>query len=174
MQLELKDAMKKEIQKMHSVEVQLADALKMLAHMAQNPELKQALETHRNETVDQAKRLETISDRMGWPAVGIASQTIKGLQMETLEDLGGAEPGPVTDVIIIDAAQKSEHLEIAAYGTLIAFARRMGDAQAADLLAQSLQEEKDADARLTKIAESGVNAQAISAPTPPTVPTIPA
>ena len=173
MQLALKDAMKKEIQKMHSVETQLADALKMLAKMAQDPDLKQALEDHRTETVEQAKRLETISDRMGWPAVGVASQTIRGLQLETLEGLGGVEPGPVTDIVIIDAAQKSEHLEIAAYGTLMTLARQMGDDEAAGLLAQSLKEEKSADEKLSKIAESGANAAAVAAPPPP-VPTIPA
>ena len=173
MQLELKDATKKEVQKMHSVEHQLADALKMLAKMAQNPQLKQALEDHRIETVEQAKRLETISAKMGWPAVGVPCIVTKAMAMETLQDLNGVEPGPVTDALIIGAAQKSEHLEIASYGTLIALARQMGDSEAASLLQKSLDEEKAADAKLTEIAEAAVNPAAVAAPTPPTVPTVP-
>ena len=173
MQLELKDATKKEVQKMHSVEHQLADALKMLAKMAQNPSLKQALEDHRAETVEQAKRLETIAAKMGWPAVGVPCIVTKAMAMETLQDLNGVEPGPVTDVLIIGAAQQSEHLEIASYGTLMTLAKQMGDTETAGLFEQSLNEEKAADAKLTKLAESGVNQAAISAPTPPTVPTVP-
>ena len=164
MQIGLKDAMKKEVQKMHSVEVQLADALKMLAKMAQNADLKKAFDDHRMETIQQAKGLETIAAQMGWPAVGVASLSIKALTTETLEGLGGVEPGPVTDVLLIDAGRKSEHLEIAGYGTLIALARRMDDEATAGLLDQSLQEEKAADDRLTKIAESAFDDAAAALP----------
>ncbi|CAN5369692.1 ferritin-like domain-containing protein [soil metagenome] len=152
--------MKHEVQKLYHVETTLADALKMLSKMAQNPELKQALDMHRVETVGHIGRLQKICGKMGWDPIGVPSPTIKAMAMETLTSLNGAEPGPVTDALIIASAQKSEHLEIASYGTARTLARQMGDEEVADLLGQTLEEEKKADAKLTAIAESGINQQA--------------
>jgi ferritin-like metal-binding protein YciE len=162
MQLEFSEMMKKEFQRLHSLEWQLLDALKMLAHSAQNPELKQALEDHRKETAVHLERLETIGSRLGIPVIGLPNLPMKALSLELLEDWGGAEPGPVTDAMIIAAAQKGEHLEMAWYGTMRSFCQRIGDGEAVSLLEQTLEEEKRADALLTRIAESSVNPSAVS------------
>lgn len=162
MRLELHESMKHEIQKLYQVETTLADGLKMLSKMAQSPDLKQALETHRSETVVHAQRIQQICDKMGWNPVGMPSPTIKAMAMETLVSLNGAEPSPLTDALIIASAQKSEHFEIASYGTARTLARQMGDEEAANLLGQTLEEEKKADEKLTQIAESGINQQAVA------------
>jgi ferritin-like metal-binding protein YciE len=162
MQLTFSEAMKKEFQRLHSLEWQLFDNLKMLAGVAQNPELKQALETHREETRVHLERLETIGARMGIPVIGLPNLPMKALSVELLEDWGGAEPGPVTDAMIIGAAQKGEHLEMAWYGMMRSFCQQAGDMEAVALLEQSLEDEKRTDEILSRIAESGVNQQAAS------------
>lgn len=156
------EMMKNHLQKLYSIEVQLADGLKMLCKMAQNPDLKSGLEKHRTQTEEHARRIERICGKMGWPAIGLTSKTLKAMQMEVAEELNGADPSPVVDAIIIGAGQISEHIEIAAYGAAIALAKQLGDQESAELLRQTLQEEKDADEILTKLAESGINQNAIN------------
>lgn len=162
MQLTFSEAMKKEFQRLYNLEWQLYDALKMLAGAAQNPELKQALEAHREETRVHMERLETIGARLNLPVVGLPNLPMRALSLELLEDWGGAEPGPVTDAMIIGAAQKGEHLEMAWYGLMRSFCRQAGDQEAVSLLEQSLEEEKRTDDLLTRIAEAGVNQNAAS------------
>ncbi|RYG39530.1 DUF892 family protein [bacterium] len=164
MRLDFEESMKREIQKLYQVETTLMDALKMLAKMAENPQLKEALEMHRGETETQAQRLQQIAAKMGWSVIGVPSLTIKAMALETLESLNGALPGPVTDALIIASAQKSEHFEIASYGTARTLALQMGDQAAADLLGQSRDEEKRADEKLSQIAEAGINQAATDIP----------
>jgi ferritin-like metal-binding protein YciE len=162
MQLEFSDAMKKEFQRLHSLEWQLFDNLKMLAGASQNPELKQLLERHREETGVHLQRLETIGAQLGFPVIGLPNLPMKALGVELLEDWGGAEPGPVTDAMIVGAAQKGEHLEMAWYGMLRNWCQQLGHTEAVSLLEQSLEDEKRADEALSRIAESGVNQSAAS------------
>lgn len=154
--------MRKEFQRLYNLEWQLYDALKMLSGSAQNRELRDLLEAHRAETKTQMDRLDLIGTRHGIPMIGLPNLPMKALAVELLEDWGGAEPGPVTDAMIIGAAQKGEHLEIAWYGMLRNWCLREGYDEAADLLQQSLDEEKATDQRLTEIAEAGVNQTAAS------------
>lgn len=156
MQLPFSEALKKELQRCHSLEWQLFDALKMLAGLAQNQELKQALENHRTETGVHLERLETIGSRLGIPVVGLPNLPMKALALELLEDWGGAEPGPVTDAMIVEAAQKGEHMEMAWYGMLRSWCECIGEQECANLLQQTLDEEKKADELLTQLSE-GIN-----------------
>lgn len=157
MQLPFSEALKKEIQRCHSLEWQLFDALKMLAGSAQSPELKQALERHREETAVHMQRLEQIGSRLGINVIGAPNLPVRALAVELLEDWGGAEPGPVTDAMIVEAAQKGEHLEIAWYGTLRSWCKAIGEDECAALLEQTLEEEKKADELLNQLAEGGIN-----------------
>jgi ferritin-like metal-binding protein YciE len=157
MQLPFAEILKKEFQRCHSLEWHLYDSLKMLAGTAQSPELKQALEQHREETAVHMQRLEQIGARLGFSVIGVPNLPARALAVELLEDWGGAEPGPVTDAIIIEAAQKGEHLEIAWYGMLRSWCKAIGEQECADMLQQTLDEEKKADELLNQIAESGVN-----------------
>lgn len=174
MQLTFSEALKKEFQRCHSLEWQLFDNLKMLAGTAQNPELKQALEKHREETRVHMERLETIGAKLGIPVIGLPNLPMRALALELLEDWGGAEPGPVTDAMIVEAAQKGEHLEIAWYGMLRSWVQQLGDVEAVSLLEQTLEEEKRTDELLTKLAESGINQAAAATRTPQTTPAVPA
>ena len=173
MQIEYKDAMKKEFQRLHSLEWHLYDNLKLLAGISQNPELKAGLEKHREETAVHMQRLESIGARHGFSVIGMPNLPARALAVEFLEDWGGAEPGPVTDALIIGGAQKGEHLEIAWYGFMRSLCQKMGDEESAALLQQTLDEEKRTDEELSRIAETIVNPSAASAPTPPTVPVLP-
>lgn len=168
MQLEFFDAMKKEFQRLHSLEWHLFDNLKMLEGAAQNPDLKVALARHRDETAVHMQRLEGLGHQLGFPVIGMPNLPARALAVELLEDWGGAEPGPVTDAMIIGAAQKGEHLEMAWYGFLRSLCQRAGAIDAVEILDQNLEDEKRADQILTDIAEAGVNQAAASTPPPPT------
>lgn len=157
MELTFKEAMKKEFQRLHSLEWHLFDNLKLLAGISQNPELKQLLETHREETGVHLQRLEQIGARLGFSVIGMPNLPARALAVEFLEDWGGAEPGPVTDAMIIGGAQKGEHLEMVWYGMLRDWCRALGDEESAGLLEQTLEEEKRADEILSRLAEAGVN-----------------
>ena len=104
MQLEFSESMKHELQRLYQVEFTLADGLKMLAKMAHSPELKGALEQHQRETEVHLERIRQICAKMGWSPVGMPSPTIKAMALETLLSLNGADPGPVTDALIIASA----------------------------------------------------------------------
>lgn len=160
--MEFKDMMKTEILKLYSIETQLVQSLNMLSELAQNSELKQGLQMHVQQTQTQAQRLEQICSKMGWQPGSETCKAMQAMQQEAQESLSGAQPGPVTDAMIIAAAQKAEHMEIACYGTASTLAKQMGDDEAAGLLQQSLQEEKMTDEKLTQIAESGVNQKAVA------------
>jgi ferritin-like metal-binding protein YciE len=166
MQLPFSEIVKKEFQRCHSLEWHLADNLRLLAGVAENPELKQALEDHRQETIVHMERLEQIGQRLGINVIGVPNLAIRGLAMELLEDWRGADPGPVSDAIIIEAAQKGEHLEMAWYGMLRSWCVCIGEQECADLLQQTLDEEKKADELLSQLAESGINQAAAATYTP--------
>lgn len=167
MQLTFFEALKKELQRCHSLEWQLFDNLKLLAGASQNAELKVALETHLEETRVHMERLETIGSRLGIPVIGVPNLPIRALAAELLEDWGGAEPGPVTDAMIVEAAQKGEHLEIAWYGFLRSWCQQLGDQEVVSLLEQTLEEEKRTDDLLSRLAESGINQAAAATMTRP-------
>jgi ferritin-like metal-binding protein YciE len=166
MQQVFSEVLKKEFQRCHSLEWHLYDALKMLAGCAENPELKEALENHREETAVHMERLEQIGSRLGFSVIGVPNLAVRGLAAELLEDCRGAGPGPVSDAMIIGAAQKGEHLEMAWYGMLRAWCESMGEKECADLLQQTLDEEEKADELLNKIAEGPVNKAAVEQRSP--------
>ena len=157
MELAFKEAMKKEFQRLHSLEWHLFDNLKLLAGISQNPELKQLLETHQKETGVHLQRLEQIGTRLGFSVIGMPNLPARALAVEFLEDWGGAEPGPVTDAMIIGGAQKGEHLEMVWYGMLRDWCRALGHEESATLLQQTLDEEKRADEVLSRLAQAGIN-----------------
>ncbi|GEM_PF-3020202 len=167
MQLTFKEALKKEFQRCHSLEWHLFDSLKMLEGAAQNPDLKAALAKHRDETAVHMQRLETIGARLGIPVIGVPNLPARALAVELLEDWGGAEPGPMTDAIIIEAAQKGEHLEMAWYGLLRGWCQELNEPEVVSLLEQSLEDEKRTDRILNTLAAGGIN-RAAAAAMPPT------
>jgi len=141
-------------------EKQALKACKKSAKAATLPELKQAFEQHGQETEGQIDRLQQIFELINRPARAKTCEAMQGIMAEMEEDLGDFGMTPAADAVIIGCGQAIEHYEIARYGTLISWAKQIGQEAAAKLLAETLQEEKNADALLTKIAKESANAAA--------------
>ena len=127
----------------------------------QNPELKKALEQHREETLGQVERLEQIFETLDRRARGEPCEAMQSLIEEGREILEEAEDENVKDAGVIAAAQAIEHYEIVRYGTLKTYAEELGMKDAAALIDQNLQEEKKTDALLTEVAETRANKKAV-------------
>jgi len=139
-------------------EKQIVKALPRMAKAAQSPQLRAGFEKHLAETEGHVERLEQIFDILDVPARGKTCEGMKGLIEEGAEAIEEME-GTVLDAALIASAQKVEHYEIATYGTLATFAEVLGLDDAKDLLGQTLDEEKEADEKLTQIA-SQINPEA--------------
>ncbi|WP_201832929.1 ferritin-like domain-containing protein [Microvirga zambiensis] len=141
-------------------EKQILKALPKMAKNAESEELRQAFETHLEETEGQIERLEQVFEMLGKPARGVTCEAINGIIEEgkgIMEDFADSE---ALDAGILSAAQAVEHYEITRYGTLKTWAEELGMRDAAKLLDQNLQEEKKTDQLLTKLAEARVNTKA--------------
>ena len=149
-----------ELRDLYDAENQLLKALPQMAHSASAPELKQAFEDHFEDTKGHLERLEEIFDKLSTKPAGKTCQGMKGLIAESSEILSQAGDKSVLDAGIIAVGQKVEHYEIASYGTLHAFARMLGEEDAAELLQETLEEERYTDQRLTELAEEIVNVAA--------------
>ncbi|KAA2237219.1 YciE/YciF ferroxidase family protein [Salinarimonas soli] len=144
----------------YHAEKQAIRAYPKMVKSVKTPELKQALEEHRDETLGQVERLEQIFEMLDRRARGEPCEAMQSLIEEGREVLEEAEDDNVREAGIIAAAQAIEHYEIARYGTLRAWAEELGMGDAAKLLQQTLDEEKKTDERLNKLAVDRVNRKA--------------
>jgi ferritin-like metal-binding protein YciE len=149
-----------ELSDIYSAEKQLAKALPRLARASENQDLSKAFDKHLEETRGQIERIDQIVDRLDIRLKRIKCQGMEGLVDEAREIIETVPQGALRDAALIAGAQKAEHYEIASYGTLCALAKQMGHQDAAQLLDQTLQEEKATDKKLTELAEAGANQQA--------------
>lgn len=157
----VKDLFIDELKDIYSAERQAIRAYPKLAKAVSAPELKEALQTHLEETKGQVERLDRVFEILEKRASGKTCEAMKGLLEEGAEVLEEVEQGSVRDVALIAAAQRMEHYEIAAYGTVATLAKALGETEIAGLLAQTLEEEKTTDKKLTGVSKS-VNKQAIA------------
>ncbi len=148
-----------QIKQLHSAETQITDALPKMIAKSADPELKVALDTHLEETRGHVARLEQILTQTNTGMDTPKSKGIAAVITEGEDAIGDADDDAVRDASIIAAAQKVEHYEIAAYGTVRSYAEILGETAHADLLEQTLDEEKHADEVLTEISDSA-NTQA--------------
>ena len=139
---------------------QILSALPKMAAKESSSELQDALKKHEMETAEQVNRLKQVFEILGQPATGEECEAIKGLIAEGEEVMSEIDTPEVCDAGIIAAGQAIEHYEMARYGTLAAWARELDMSEAADLLEETLEEEKMADETLTDIALSSVNREA--------------
>lgn len=153
----LHEALIDELKDLYNAEKQLTKALPKLAKNATNPALAAALTSHLKETQVQVRRLEQCFSELEEKPKGKLCDGMQGIIKEGNKMVEEVEEGAVLDACIIAAAQRSEHYEIGAYGTCIAWANAMGHKKVAQLLTQTLNEEKAADKKLSAIAESGIN-----------------
>ena len=149
-----------ELQELLSAEQQLCNVLLRMAGAASHPDLKRALIHHRAETETQAARLETILLKHGANPGAHVDQAMRALIAETMKMLAMLKSDNLRDAGLIASAQRIEHYEIAAYGTLCALAKQLGYREALALLKETLAEEKSTDEKLTMLAEGGGNQRA--------------
>jgi len=149
-----------EMRDLYNAENQLLKALPKMAKKATTPELKEAFESHLEETQTHVERLEEIFARLGKKPSGKTCKAMKGLVEEGSEMMSEDGLDSVIDAGIIAAAQRVEHYEIAGYGVVRTFASILGEDEAEDLLQETLDEEGAADKKLTEIAEGIVNDEA--------------
>lgn len=149
----LRETFLMELADLYDAEKQILKALPKMANAAEHEDLVSAFETHLEETEQQVQRLEQVFEMFDKPAKGKKCKGMQGLIEEGQEIIKEDEG----DAALICAAQKVEHYEIAAYGSLGSWARLMGEEDAADLLEESLEEEKMTDEKLTQLAESCIN-----------------
>jgi ferritin-like metal-binding protein YciE len=135
-------------------------ALKKMVRAAQSDELKQAFETHREETEGQIQRLQQVFEAIGKRAQGKTCAAMDGIVEEAEEVMETYKGAPAHDAGLLAAAQANEHYEIARYGTLASWADRLGHGDAANLLRETLAEEEKTDKLLTELAETALNAAA--------------
>lgn len=150
----LEDLFIHDLSDIYSAEKQITRALPKMVRAATDEKLKQAFQLHLEETRGQIERLDQLVDATeGVRIRRLKCHALEGLVEEAQEIIESVEAGPVRDAGLIGAAQKVEHYEIAAYGTLRALAQQLGYKQAATLLQETLEEEKATDIKLTDIAE---------------------
>lgn len=154
----LQELFVEEVRDIYDAEKQLVKALPKMAKAAESAELRAAFEEHLEITRAHVGRLEEVFKALGVAARGKTCEGMKGLIEEGQEAMEEME-GTVLDAALIASAQKVEHYEIATYGTLATFAEVLGMEDAKDLLGQTLDEEKEADEKLTQIA-SQINPEA--------------
>ena len=159
----LADLLEDEIKDIYDAEKQLTKALPKLAKKANAKELKEAFEEHLQQTEEHIARLEQVFDQMGLPARGKKCEGMQHLIAEGNDMIADADDDATRDALMIAAAQKVEHYEIATYGTLRVWANLLGKPEIATLFEDTLEEEKETDSKLTQIAESFVNQRAADA-----------
>jgi ferritin-like metal-binding protein YciE len=159
----LHDAFVDELRDVYDGEKQLTKALAKMAKAAAAPELKEAFETHLEETREQIERLDRVFEAIEEKPRGKHCDGIAGIIDEGKAILEEDFDEATLDACLIAAGQRAEHYEMAAYGTLIAWAQAMGHAEVIDVLQEILDEEKAADEKLSALAEGGINEQAAGA-----------
>src|SRR5271170_1237503 len=152
-QAELKDLYIDELKDIYSAETQLVKALPKMAKAAASDELRSGFEEHLEQTKGHVARLEQIFQALEEKPTGKKCMGMEGLIKEGGEAAEEDYEDDAKDAALIGAAQRVEHYEIAAYGTVRAMAEKLGEDEAVKLLSQTLQEEKDTDQKLTELAE---------------------
>jgi ferritin-like metal-binding protein YciE len=159
----LHDAFVDELRDTYDAEKQMTKALPKMAKAAGSEELRAAFEAHLEETRGQIERLEEVFAALEEKARGKHCDGIAGIIEEGKAIMEEDFDDATMDACLIAAGQRAEHYEIAAYGTLVAWAQVMGHTEAAALLQQNLDEEKATDKKLSTLAESGINQEAADA-----------
>jgi ferritin-like metal-binding protein YciE len=156
----LEDLFLHTLKDVYYAEKQILKSLPKMAKAAESEELKQAFETHRQETEGQIERLEEVFKILGKAARGVQCEAINGIIEEGKEVMEDFADSAALDAGILAAAQAVEHYEITRYGSLKTWAQELGMTDAVGLIDQNLQEEKKTDLLLTELAEARLNTKA--------------
>lgn len=156
----LQDLLLDQLRDLYDAEKRLTEALPKMAEAAHSAELQRAFRDHLQETQTQVSRLDKVFAQLGEDSKRETCQAMKGLLQEGDQMVKAKGDPAVIDAGLIAAAQRVEHYEMAGYGTARAFAEQLGHSEIASLLQTSLEEESDANERLTQIAEQSINVRA--------------
>lgn len=156
----LNDLFVETLKDLYYVEKKLVKTLPKMAQKASSDDLKEAIQAHLSETEIHVRRLEQVFELLDRKASAKTCEALEGLIREAEEVMGEIADEQTLDAAIISSAQTVEHYEIARYGTLACWAAEIGNNEVAELLEQTLEEEKAADEKLTTIAEDAVNQRA--------------
>jgi len=159
----LRDHLIDELNDLLNAEEQLIEALPKMSQKATDRRLKAAFTSHLAQTRGHAKRVTQAIQALGEQPDSTTCEAMEGLIEEGEELMSRGEPGPLLDAMLITAAQKVEHYEIASYGTVCTYANVLGERRVSAPLAMNLREEKAADKKLTSIAEGAINKRAAQA-----------
>ena len=158
----LKELFVHTLRDVYFAENQIVKALPKMAAKADSTELRSGFEMHLQETEGQVKRLEQVFELLGEKANGVKCHAIEGIIKEGEEIMSEVKDAETLDAGLLAAAQAVEHYEITRYGTLVAWADELGLDRAATLLRATLEEEKNTDAKLTRLAEARLNRAAMA------------
>ena len=156
----LQDLYVEELKDIYSAENQILTGLPKMIAKASSPELKDAFNLHLTQTKEQVARLEQIFEKLGEKPTGKLCKGMRGIQEEAKELMEEEAEPMVMDAGLISQAQHVEHYEMAGYGSVLAYAKQLGETDAAKLLETTLEEEKTTDEILTKLAVSNINKKA--------------
>ena len=156
----LRDLLLEELRDLYNAEKQLVDALPKMSEAATSTDLKSAFDHHLRQTQEHVSRLKSIFSHLGEKPTGETCEAMKGLIKEGESFVQAKGNMDVRDAGLIGAAQRVEHYEMAGYGTARALARRLGEERVAEVLQKTLNEEGEANEKLTSIAERQVNVSA--------------
>jgi ferritin-like metal-binding protein YciE len=158
----LKDLYVEQLKDLYSAEAQILDALPKMAEAASASDLKKGFNDHLRQTQEHVRRLERIFKDLGEDAKGESCEGMKGLLKEGAEMIKMKGEDPARDAGLIAAAQRVEHYEIAAYGTVRTYAELLGHDDHVSLLEKTLNEEEETDEQLTQLATSHINEEALA------------
>jgi ferritin-like metal-binding protein YciE len=158
---DVRELLSEELKDAFSAEKQALRCMQRGVRKATTPALREGIELHIEQTQTQIERLEQAMEKMGVRPGRKVCEAMRGLVEEAQHTIEEQEKGPMMDLVIIAGMQRIEHYEIAAYGTAVALAEAVGEAEVRDLLAETLEEEKQTDVKLTEVTQEFVMPEAI-------------
>lgn len=159
---EIDKLMIEQLRDVYSAERQQTRAISKVMRRVTSPTLKETIQAHAEQSEGQMERLDQALEKLGGKAGRKVCEGMRGLIEETQHELDEHDKGPLLDTVIIAALQRAEHYEMAAYGSIVAMAKAAGEAELAELLGATLEEEKQADRKLSEVGEREVNAAAVA------------
>jgi ferritin-like metal-binding protein YciE len=163
MESEVRDLLIEELRDAYSAEKQALRCMQKTLKMASAPALREGIQMHIEQTQVQIERVEQAIETLGTKLGRKVCEAMRGLVEEAAHEIGEQDgKGPMMDLVIVAGMQRIEHYEIAAYGTDIALARALGEQELVDLLALTLEEEKQTDLKLTEVTEQHIMPEAMA------------
>lgn len=153
---ELQEMLVEQLRDAFSAEKQAIQGMKRALRKVSEPELREGIEAHIEQSEKQRERVEEALDKLGARPGRKVCEAMRGLVEEAQHEMEEHEKGPVLDLVIVAGQQRIEHYEIAAYGTMTELAKAMGETEVGDLLGQTLAEEKAQDEKLTDVTRSSI------------------